>query len=107
MVRWCRIVVLVVVGFYAVAGGLISSPLAAAGAGTGTDCVGFAAGTDDCPSGCDAACPAALCIVSPYVAPLPAPTAAARTVRRIDYVAARPERLASRAPDPALRPPNA
>lgn len=103
MIRWCRIVVLVLVSFYAVAGGMISSPLAA----TGSGCAGVASGTDGFPPGCDPGCPPALCIISPYVAPLPLPTTAALTIRPVAYVAAEPERLASHAPDPALRPPNA
>lgn len=103
MIRWCRIVMLVLVGFYAVTGGVISSPLAA----TGSSCAGAASGADGCPPECDPACPPALCIVSPYVAPLPSPAAATLTIQRIDYVPAEPTRLVSGMPDPALRPPNA
>jgi len=99
MIRWCRIVVLVLVGFYAMAGGMIASPLAA----SGSSCAGMASGGE----GCDPGCPPVLCTVSPYVAPLPLPTSAALTIQQVAYVAAKVERLASHAPDPALRPPNA
>lgn len=103
MIRWCRIVVLVLVGFYAVTSGMISSPLAA----TGSNCVGAASGADDCLPKCDPGCPPVLCIVTPYVAPLPSQTTTALAIRQVAYPAAKAERLASHAPDPALRPPSA
>ncbi len=104
MVRWCRILVLVMVGFYAATGGLISSPLAAIGAG----CAGDATGAGSTSTGgCDPACPPSLCIVAPYVAAVPMPPTTALTIEQVDYVAAAPQRLASHTPDPALRPPNA
>lgn len=103
MLRWCRIIVLVLVGFYAVAGGMIASPLAA----TGSSCAGMASGDEGSNPTCDPGCPPVLCIVSPYVAPLPLPAVAALTIRQVAYVAAAAERLVPHAPDPALRPPNA
>lgn len=103
MVRWCRIIVLVLVGFYAVTGGIVSSPLAA----IGTGCSGAASDTDDhTQRGCDTACPPSLCIVAPYVAPVPSPAMATLTIQPVRYAVVKAKHLPSNAPNPALRPPN-
>lgn len=103
MVRWLRIVVLAVIGFYAVAGGMLPSPLAA----TGGNCLVGSAGTDDCPSGCGVDCPPAMCIVAPYAVPASPAPSEVRIAARVVYAPTVPARLAPHLPDPALRPPNA
>jgi hypothetical protein len=102
MIRCCRILVLVLIGFYAVAGGMIPSPLAAAG----SNCVINSAGVDDCPSGCDSGCPPAMCFTAPYAVPDMPRAAATRIVRFVAYQPAAPARLTPFIPDPAIRPPN-
>lgn len=103
MTHWCRIAVLFVIGFYAVAGGWIPSPLAA----TGSNCVTVSSGSNDCPPGCDGGCPPSMCIVSPYAAPAAAPVLTERSFRYVSYAPAPVERLTPHTPAPAFRPPNA
>lgn len=103
MVRLLRLSVLAVITFYAVAGGVIPSPLAAAGA----NCV-MASGNsaDDGPMGCDGGCPATLCASVPYATPDLARVAVPYRVNYITYAAALPDQLVPHAPDPAYRPPS-
>jgi len=103
MMRLCRIFVLVVIGFYAVAGGMIPSPLAAAGA----NCIANPAGADDCPSGCDSGCPPVMCVTALYAMPDQPRAATIRIVRHVAYMPSPPARLTPFIPDPAIRPPNA
>lgn len=103
MTRWCRIVVLVLAGFYAFAGGMIPSPLAA----TGSNCVIGSAGTDDCPSACGVECPPVMCIVAPYAVPASPVPSEVRFAAQVAYEPAVPVRLLPHLPDPALRLPNA
>jgi hypothetical protein len=102
MRRLCRLLVLAVVCFYAVAAGLIPSPLAAAVSA----CVAGAVSADSPPSGCDGCCPAVMCAAARYEMPEPPRAAASHEMRMIDYAQTPSARLIPHISDPALRPPN-
>jgi len=103
MTRWCRIAVLLVIGFYAIAGGVIPSPLAVAG----SNCVMASGPSGDGPLGCDGGCPATLCATVPYAVPAQARDVDPRAVQYVVYAPRPPDRLTALAPAPAFRPPNA
>lgn len=103
MIRWCRILVLLLIGFYAIAGGMIQSPLAA----TGSNCVVDSGGQDNGPSGCGADCPPVMCVIAPYGVPASPVPSEVRVAAHVTYAPAAPTRLIPHLPDPALRPPNA